>query len=293
MNQPFVASLAFLLSLAPATAAWAAAEKGPSRGPWTMNYAPDSCRIAREFVTDAGTTTLIFERYRPDDQVDVLLAGSAFHQGSQSPLAQGLVSFSPDGARPEARRVMIGTSEPDGAALVLFGKWDLLNRPVLQFGKFPASAPTPAQEKAISAVTLVLGGEARTFELDTLGPPMAAMRECTNALVRDWGLDPRQQATLARVVEPLGNPGTWATDLDMPAAMRRQGVNAQARFRLMIDEKGKPTACYIQKPLPVAGLGALTCTLLLQRARFKPALDADRNPVSSYYVNAVNWISGP
>ncbi|WP_421851946.1 energy transducer TonB [Novosphingobium sp.] len=258
-----------------------------------MNHASDSCRISREFISDTGTTTLIFERFRPDEQVDVLLAGPAFHTSSSGVFAQGLVSFSPDGSRPAARQIMIGTSEPDGTVLILFGKWDLLNRSAQPFGKFSVPAPSPAQEKVISAVTLVVGDEARTFQIDTLGAPMAAMRECTDALVRDWGLDPRQQAALLHKVEPLGSPGTWATDFDMPPAMRRQRMNVQARFRLMIDVKGKPTACYIQRPLSVAGLGALTCRLLLERARFKPAQDATGRPVPSYYVNAINWFSGP
>lgn len=70
-----------------------------------------------------------------------------------------------------------------------------------------------------------------------------------------------------------------------------KGKSSLIRFRLMVDATGKPSSCHVQEATLTAAYMELTCRVLMQRARFVPALDAKGQPVVSYYTNAVNWLS--
>jgi TonB family protein len=155
----------------------------------------------------------------------------------------------------------------------------------------PSPPITPQMEAGVTHVTLQVEG-ARTFrlQLGSMGPPMKAMRDCTDNLVSSWGLNPAQQATLASYPVPLGSPATWMTSNDYPRTALSRGHNGFVTFRLGIDPRGSVTSCHIQEETQPADFATLTCRLISQRARFSPALDSGGQPVASYYINQVRWV---
>lgn len=93
----------------------------------------------------------------------------------------------------------------------------------------------------------------------------------------------------SRPLSPAGNPGQWATNDDYPAAAMREEREGTSGFRLTIDANGLPTACDIIASSGHADLDSTTCRLLIERARFRPGLDAAGKRVGGTYTNRIRW----
>jgi hypothetical protein len=149
---------------------------------------------------------------------------------------------------------------------------------------------TPAMEAAAKSISVTRMTRERIFLTGPLDKAFAALRNCTDDLVSSWGFDPVQQAQLARRPEPIGSPATWLRTSDYPQAMIKGGKQAQINFRLSIGADGAPTACEVQRSYNDKTFDEVTCTILMRRARFSPAVDPSGQAVASYYLNTVRWV---
>ena len=62
------------------------------------------------------------------------------------------------------------------------------------------------------------------------------------------------------------------------------------RARLDISESGEPTACHIQAPISEPAFEREACEQLMDEGEFFPALDAQGNPIASYYTVAIAYV---
>lgn len=76
---------------------------------------------------------------------------------------------------------------------------------------------------------------------------------------------------------------------DYPRDTRDLRKDDYVIIAITVSAEGKPTACRIHRPSKDAQANAITCTLALQRFRFKPATDAQGNPVASTYGWRQRW----
>lgn len=116
------------------------------------------------------------------------------------------------------------------------------------------------------------------------------MRTCMDNLVTYWGYDPEIQAHLSRGVQSRGSNdlgGVVARDFPRDAVIKNQQVTLH--IRLGVSAEGKPTTCNIEDQFEQADFSAL-CADLLDNTRFDPALDAQGNPVASFYVRQVTYL---
>lgn len=98
---------------------------------WQVDYADDSCRLARQFGDAEQTTVLIFDRYEPGDSFGMTVSGEPFsgtHNGDKAKLI-----FGPD------------EKEKDG----YFSSGDLNNHPAMIFAS--TSIGETAEIKTVSA----------------------------------------------------------------------------------------------------------------------------------------------
>lgn len=254
--------------------------------PWVSDWSGESCSLRRNFGATANENQLLIERDGPTEQFRLTLFGdalAAFASGTRLTVTFGnrepIVLHNAAALRSTTGKpaIFIGGITLGGLAT---GRDEGLVRPTVSL----------AEQAAITSVTVTFSGHSLVYDTGRLDKPFAAMRECTDDIVRSWGLDPQQQATLSAPVEPANNAGAWATDADYPAAMLRSRAQATVPFRLMVDADGKVTACHVQHHLGNPGFDQTTCNLLMRRGRFRPARDAAGKPVPSYYLNRINWI---
>lgn len=95
--------------------------------------------------------------------------------------------------------------------------------------------------------------------------------------------------SMAVPAKPRGNPGNWVTNDDYPSAAMRDGAQGVTGFRLDIGPDGKATNCTVTSSSGSSLLDDTACRLLVRRARFSPAKDADGNPMPASYSNRVRW----
>lgn len=288
----FCAALLVVMAYEPQTALAANAVLEPS-DKWVLNYADDSCRLARTFGKGDDTVILIFDQFQPSGSLDLSLVGRRFGRfgTNRIPLSS---TFGPGLPAGEFRDAILGNVGPAKTAIMMTGPRDLLNRPLFRKPADPLDElipTTPEQEAAVSEVRVAASALKLTLKTGSMGAPLAAMRTCIASLVKAWGLDPAQQDALGKRTTSIGKPGLWLTSSDYPAGALAKGASAIVRFRLMVGSDGIPTQCFVQQATMSPEFIKLTCDLLMKRARFSPALDRDGKPVASYYTNSVRWLA--
>lgn len=92
---------------------------------------------------------------------------------------------------------------------------------------------------------------------------------------------------LTRKVEKIA--GEINSAKDYPRDTRDLRKDDYVIIAITVSAEGKPTACRIHRPSKDAQANAITCTLAIQRFRFKPATDAQGNPVASTYGWRQRW----
>lgn len=84
----------------------------------------------------------------------------------------------------------------------------------------------------------------------------------------------------------------WITNDDYPAEDARQRHEGTVGFTLQVDASGRATKCDVIASSGYPGLDNGACFLLMRRARFDPARDADGKAVASSFPGRFTWKLG-
>lgn len=274
-----------------------AASKGPlvlaPAGAWAMDYADDSCRLARKFGAGGDSVFFYIERFAPGSSQFMVVAGKPLARLEGRKVG---VRFSPDG--PIRDKLVFWGKHGEFTPALIAPSVGLVEYPVeakqarSELGRLARQVP-PEREKAIDALdVLVEDKPVVRLALGSMGDPLAAMRKCTDELITHWGLDVEVHRNLTRGPTPLGNPGSWVSHEDYPTEALRKGAQGIIPFRLIIGPDGVPTDCHLQRPTEPPEFNTVVCRILLERARFEPALDAAGKPIKSYWSSTFNFTMG-
>lgn len=260
---------------------------------WHVNYADDSCRLARSFGTGDDQVVLVLDRFRPGPIVHMTLTGRPMTVHSD--MRRITLRFGPDDPAFE-KGFTPGTLDDGKAALVLTGGlWIAGYDPALaadEEGEGPRRhrAVDPALYERIRFLDLQIPGkQAIRLETGSMASAEQTLAACTDDLLRGWGIDAAAHKSLSRRVAPVGSPGDWMNRKDYPREMLRGRYQGLVHFRLIVDEQGKPRSCHIQQSTRPKEFDDAVCKGMMARAQFEPALDAAGKPVASYYVNRVRF----
>jgi Gram-negative bacterial TonB protein C-terminal len=299
----YFASLALALSLlAPPSVLAAPTElhlKPTSK--WNVNYADDYCRLARIFGDGDQQVVLFMDRYSPSEAFRLTFSGKLV---KTSDIKQKIkLHFGPSEEKQEVA-FTAGEMNKKMPALIIDSALTIAPRSSAEleakilaeknknfdpdsYSYLPIGA---ARETAVTF--LAMGAPLRkhlVLETGSMGKPMAALQTCMDELVTHWGVDVKRHAELTRRAVPLISSGKWLSASDYPMGLLNKGQPGIVNFRLSIDDKGVPSACHIQITLRERGFDDAVCKALIRKARFKPALDADKLPIASYYLSTVRF----
>jgi TonB family protein len=292
---------ATVIALVAAPLPAAAAPKEPLRlkpsSPWNIHYADDSCRMMRSFGEGDEQVTLVADRFQPGDSLEITFIGKRFSMGRNG----GRLDIRFGSVEAEQEVEFYTATMDDTPALMLTENIRIAPRSEVEKATsaaaikakrydFEGSRIAPEQEAAATFIEVkrVPRGPV-ILETGSLGAPMKALRQCTDQLLTLWGIDVAKHASLSRKAIPKTNPGTWLTNDDYPPTMIAQGKRAIVHFGLDIDTTGAPTACHIQQSTRPEAFDKAVCLGIMRRAKFEPALDADGNPIISYFAQTVRF----
>ena len=105
-----------------------------------------------------------------------------------------------------------------------------------------------------------------------------------------WGIDVEKQHHLSRQAIPKSSPGSWMHSEDYPKEMLTYQMDGLVYFRLIIEPTGDVSSCAVQESVMPKQYNDLTCKLIIRRAKFEPALDAEGQPIKSYWSSSVRWM---
>ncbi len=259
-----------------AVAAPTALELRPST-PWNVDWGKDYCILRRAFGDGDHALALGIKQWGLGDSFQLIAAG---------PQMRGIGSS-------QKFLVIYGDGEAEDYSSY-FSFYRIGND--LAVSTISSLAPghagqrtqqpvTPERENAVTSITLLWSGNQVVLDTGQLNKAFTALRKCTADLVKGWGLDPAEQATLSRRARPKFDLFSLLHPADFPG---QQSFN---NFRLMIDPDGKIAKCEIQRNFDDFKVDRL-CDRLIRNAVFEPALNALGKPVASYYIefsHVRNW----
>lgn len=82
---------------------------------------------------------------------------------------------------------------------------------------------------------------------------------------------------------------SWVGDDDYPPSALRAGQQGWVGFTLNVDAGGCPTACRVTYSSGHQILDDTTCSLMMARARFKPAEDDAGKPIAAVWHSRFQW----
>ena len=260
---------------------------------WYVDYGEDYCRLARQFGKDEHKSVFYLEAYEPSSAFSLVVAGPDF---SPLPRQSVTVHFGPGGLErtsESAPKIVMGEFQ-DG---VMLNHTPLFEPPKLdpKAPSSPDTSPTidPAKAKSIEWLDVSRGKKPPVrLALGQMGGPIEALNACTDELLTHWGIDLAAHHNRATAPKPIGNPGEWISSDDYPSGLPDAGSQGIVFFRLAVDANGKVTSCHIQRNTGSDAFEHAICDLFAKRARFKPALDKQGNPMASYWRSEVRFVAG-
>ena len=256
----------------------------PYSGKWELNYDENSCHLFGRFGTDQDAITMKMTSYQPGDQFDLTLFGRPLETKYQIEDLQ--LDFGiPDG------KVKIGALAGKNGPI----PWLLAMNISFAQGKGPrkpAQIPASRTSGQMPASVLVsFGGKSWRLETGPLDGPMQSLHACEVDLVRHWGFDPDVQLKRSQPPVPIGNVGNWARITDYPDAAMDRNISGLVKFRLDIEADGAISKCEVLDGISQSDFAKATCDTIMKRGRFKPALGQSGQPVRSFWVSSVRWLT--
>ncbi len=281
------------LPVVPALAAKPPLELTPS-SKWQVNYADDSCRLARQFGTGDEEIIFVLDKMGPSEHFKLTLAGKYFRR-----FRYDTDIFTMFGPSEQKQKVAFFSGDFGKGLPALIQRSTMRFTPITDAEAKMAEKAKPEDQFELqpigkdreAAITFMDIGQFKNpsirLQLGSMEKPLAALSKCTEGLLRNWGVDIVKHATLNKKAVPLKSPANWLVPADYPQKMLQQGQRGVLYVRLSVDETGLPSQCHIQLSTRPQEFEEAVCNGLKRRARFSPALDADGKPIASYWQSGI------
>jgi hypothetical protein len=291
---------------------------------WVVDYADNNCRLIRMFGTDKGAIKLVFEQVAPRSPMTVMLVGK-FRAASDNnilgfePLADVGISggqsleavasrdsvvFWPRrmgrgrwGLIPEALVARMRKADPVAAEASSSVPSDL-SAPQVKWTDHDWSMEPEVQWQAEDAVfgtradkVTALGlnlGRSGSVSLHTggLAEPLRALEKCTSDSLKDWGVDPAVEATIATGAHPVRDGQSLFTSDDYPQAALQSFKEDNLDVWLNIDAQGRIAGCRAISDFATPEINDAICGMIQRKERFIPARTKGGTAVPDFYIQS-------
>ena len=261
---------------------------------WNLDYGEEDCRLGRSFGEGEDKVILIFAKYAPGTDMEIMLTG----RGLSADRARDFsYRFDPQ-QEVEVDRPLFGDTPDDGTIWQFSGGLlaaeDFDADDGLETEKQKTKSLEEDIAKKVESFTVQIGRKTPiTLRTGKLSGAIAAMDVCLDNLVTSWGYDTADLATIATWPKPKGSITSWFNYRDYPGEALRKDLSGAVRFRLAIDATGSLTDCVIQSSYSDPSFPEKVCSEFLRKAKFEPARNAAGEGVASYWNNTVVFLSQP
>lgn len=152
----------------------------------------------------------------------------------------------------------------------------------------PPPVPIPLPPPVIAAPVAAQGSQATAGAADVVGPGTGAGGQ-GNGLGSGNGGNGNGGGGLGRDTGPHQTRGELR-DSDYPRGAASAGAEGAVSVRFSVEVDGRVTHCRITESSGNRELDITTCRLIEERYRFRPARDAQGNPVLSFVEESHDWV---
>lgn len=255
--------------------------------PWNIDFGASRCRLTRIFGAPDDQHLLFFEQAAPRAQFGVTFAGSQLSRFQSG--RQVYVGMERDEPMDEIERVGLGNVDGVGPAVILSS---FTINPGVEIGgdeEGPQKAGINLERAAtIDRIVLQQRDRVLSFETGSMMPPFQALNTCTGDLLREWGLD---QAAHENYTPPKWTNQQRIVDRivrSYPAGALFAGEQGIFRMRVIVEADGSVSECHLEKSTETERLESPACKEM-RRAEFDPALDAQGQPMRSFYATTITY----
>jgi hypothetical protein len=250
---------------------FAAAGSAPALQPikgWVLDYGDTACTAERQYGSAAAPITLAL---RPSPSGSVVRLW-VVRPGKAPPAHHFKVTASLSGEKVRTTGLRFAPRDSERDIV-----W-------INFERAELRGLAGAGEIAIS------GGKAidERFALPGIAGVLKGLDSCNADLRKYWNVGD-SGARLSRPASPLRPLADYFSTDDYPAQAYYEGASGRSAMMIMVDETGTPRDCLIERTSGIASLDSVTCSVLLGRARFSPALDEAGRPVRSVLSGRIDW----
>lgn len=223
---------------------------------WQVDFGQTGCVALRKYGGETGGAHLVLKRYAIGERFELALIEDG---AAAEPLSgEGTIGVGGEAVTVPALR---------------FGDADAGRTVTTWYGDGLASLASADQ------IDLAFGEATSSLALTQTGKVVEALEKC-QAMLGDY-----------YNIEGVASPAEGAVDVlrddDWPLLAEDEDSESVFRALLLLDEEGKVAECSLLSFAGDALFVARSCGLIRDRASFKPATDADGQPVRSAYVTPV------
>ena len=248
--------------------------------PWNLRYEDDMCRLVRVFGEGDERVELHISQSGIEPYFNLIVSG---RQAKASGRRSGLsIQFGPD--EEEVERSFIHGKLGDDKLPFIMMYGIQLGNPRDDTGEGEFSANGIGKERQAGIEWLGIGGQSKPrlrLMLPGFTDALAALRTCSEDLVRQLRLDPEGQAKIVDRAK-MTNQSEIARTIVYPKVYVMKGVEGSVLVRMTINKEGKPTNCQIARSSRPEVFDDVVCLAMMQKGEFEPAIDDEGNRVSSY-----------
>ena len=268
---------------------------------WHVEYADEKCFLFRTFGNDGEAHLLSFSQGGPAGGFSLVASGPSFKRFRNR--RETTVAFGDD--------IVEDATLPYTGESAIYGASVIYSNLSISSGATAASQTTSDNESEHAALSD--GGLAKLpqidlsladkavhfslrqrkrevrFETGNLKAPMAALNACSQDLLTFWGLDLEQHKQVQRFpVWENVNDVVEEIHAQYPSKALRKGESAIFDLRVIISPVGEVVECKLDRITIADSLNSPVCKLM-KDAKFKPAIDANGNPMSSFYLTKLTY----
>lgn len=256
--------------------------------PWNAHFATDKCRLAGVFGEGEQRHVLFLEQHYPGTGAALTVAGPAF----QKFRGQRAVSLSfSDTDEPLKTEPYKGDMGDLGPALIYNGITFLDDETDAQTSQSAVGQLDTSFGADMDYIALTQGKKSVRFETGSMGQAFEVLNNCMTSLITQWGLDAQQQITATK--RPVWrNERAIARRIaaEYPSEALRAGESGILRLRVIVDAQGQVEECVLNAATKTEKLESPACKQM-RKAKFEPALDANGQPMRSYYSTSVTYLA--
>ena len=234
-------------------------------GAWSLSARDGGCALRRDFADGERAATLAMRRIMPNQQIEFAVIGSGI-DSTVPTIEAGFVPEPGTGMHDWFAPASIGERE----GVVFVSKADGIGAE--RFELRGASA---------EPIRLATGDAAAALK---------ALDACVERELERLGVDMEARTSLQSGPVPV-DAAKWAARLQ--EAYPREAVlnlrTGPVSMRLIIDQNGRATACHTMDRLTARVLRETACALMIEHSRFRPAIDANGEPVTSIVLQRVHY----